>query len=292
MAQEYKITLIVKQAAVQPFADALDAMAVAIAAFEIVPGGDWRVEAYLVEEPQAADVAAALATAAAGQGFPVPAFEIEALPQTDWLAENRRAFPAQTIGRFFIHGSHFEGPPPAGSIPLLLDAATAFGSGEHETTRGCLIAIDRIGKRGRPKKPLDVGCGSGILALAMAKRYRRKVIASDLDRESVRVARENMRLNREAAWVRVEHGAGYRLPVIGRNRPFDLIVANILARPLCQLSKDLKRHLAKDGLVILSGLLESQETMVLAAHRRQGLRLVNRQRRKGWSTLLLAAHRR
>ncbi|GFZ95356.1 ribosomal protein L11 methyltransferase [Elstera cyanobacteriorum] len=291
MAQEYKITLIVKQAAVQPFADALDEMAVAIAAFEIVPGGDWRVEAYAIEEPDAVIVETALKAAGDAHGLTVPKFEIEALPQTDWLAENRRAFPAQTIGRFFIHGSHFEGLAPSGSIPLLLDAATAFGSGEHETTRGCLIAIDRIGKVRRPKKPLDVGCGSGILALAMAKRYRRKVIASDLDRESVRVARENMRLNREAGWVRVEQGAGYRLPIIGRNKPFDLIVANILARPLCQLSKDLKRHLSKDGTVILSGLLENQETMVLAAHRRQGLRLVNRQRRKGWSTLTLAARR-
>lgn len=291
MAQEYKIILVVKETSVQPFADALDDLSVAIAAFEIVPGGDWRLEAYAIEEPEAATVAERLTLAATAHGLPLPKFEIEALPQTDWLAENRRSFPAQTIGRFFIHGSHFEGPPPSGSIPLLLDAATAFGSGEHETTRGCLIAIDRIGKQRRPKKPLDVGCGSGILALAMAKRYRRKVIASDLDRESVRVARENMRLNRESAWVRVEHGAGYRLPIIGRNKPYDLIVANILAKPLCQLSKDLKRHLSKDGTVILSGLLQAQETLVLSAHRRQGLRLVNRQRRKGWSTLTLAARR-
>lgn len=291
MAQEYKIILVVKETSVQPFADALDDLSVAIAAFEIVPGGDWRLEAYAIEEPESATVAERLTLAAVAYGLPQPKFEIEALPQTDWLAENRRSFPAQTIGRFFIHGSHFEGPPPSGAIPLLLDAATAFGSGEHETTRGCLIAIDRIGKQRRPKKPLDVGCGSGILALAMAKRYRRKVIASDLDRESVRVARENMHLNREKAWVRVEHGAGYRLPIIGRNKPYDLIVANILAKPLCQLAKDLKRHLSKDGTVILSGLLQAQETLVLSAHRRQGLRLVNRQRRKGWSTLVLAARR-
>lgn len=287
----YKIELVTKQAHVQAFGDELDDQAVAIAAFEIVPNGDWRLEAYTVDEPDAAAVADAVRRAAQTAGISAPAYHISPLPKVDWLAENRRNFPPQALGRFFIHGSHFEGKPPAGKVALLVDAATAFGSGEHETTRGCLIAIDRRIARRRVRRMVDVGCGSGILAIGAAKRMRRKVIASDLDPESVRVARENAALNGVAHLVRVEGGAGYQVPAIRKGKPFDMIVANILARPLCALSRDLKRHLARDGIAILSGLLVEQEAMVLAAHRRQGLFLDYRLRRQGWSTLVLKRKR-
>lgn len=276
-----------REAAIQVYGAALDELAVAIAAFEIVPGGDWRMEAYTVDAPEPEAVRAALAQGAAEAGLAMPDFHIAPLPPVDWLAENRRGFPPQGLGRFFIHGSHFEGRVPPGRIGMLLDAATAFGSGEHDTTRGCLQSIEELGKRRPPRRALDVGCGSAILAIGMAKLWRRPVLATDIDAESVRVARENARLNRVQTLITVEHANGYRHAEVRRRRPYDLIVANILARPLCKLSPDLARHLAPGGTAILSGLLNSQESQVLSAHRLQGLTLRSRVRRNGWSTLVL-----
>lgn len=279
--------MVAREAAIQAFGTALDEIAVAIAAFEIVPGGDWRLEAYCVDAPDDAAVSEAVAGACRALGIALVPHHIAPLPPVDWLAENRRGFPPQGLGRFFIHGSHFEGKVPPGRIGMLLDAATAFGSGEHDTTRGCLLALDALGKRRRIRRPLDVGCGSAILAIAMAKLWRGKVLATDIDPESVRVARENCRINGVARLIEVEVANGYRHPKVRRNRPYDLIVANILARPLCRLAPDLRRHLAPRGMVVLSGLLTGQEAQVLSAHRLQGLTLIGRLRRNGWSTLVL-----
>ncbi len=287
----YKIEFVCRQEAVQAFGLALDDFTVAVAAFEIIPGGDWRIEAYTIDEPDEALVQRALSEAvdamAPSTTRGIPAFHIAPLPAVDWLAENRRGFPPQIFGRFFIHGSHYEGKRPIGPIVLLLDAATAFGSGEHETTRGCLIAIGNLAKRQHIRRPLDIGCGSGILSLGMAKIWRVPVLASDIDAESVRVARINTRLNQAQNLVRVILGNGYKGRTVRRNKPYDLIVANILARPLVAMAGDLKGNLAPRGTAILSGLLVAQEAQVLAAHRRLGLVLSSRQRRSGWSTLVL-----
>jgi ribosomal protein L11 methyltransferase len=288
----WKIELVVRQSRVEAFSGALDEMAVAIAAFEIVPGGDWRIEAYLTDPPDADAVAAALRNSARSQGVATPEHHIAPLPPVDWLAENRRSFPALGIGRFYIHGSHLPPRPTPGRVQLLLDAATAFGSGEHATTRGCLIAIDRLSRIRKPgrrglRRPLDVGCGSGVLAIGLAKLTHRPVVASDLDPESVRVATANAHANGVASLVRVVAANGYRSRSIRAGRPYDLIVSNILAKPLCRLALDLKRHLAPGGYVILSGLLNAQETQVLNAHRRHGLALMSRWRSEGWSALIL-----
>src|SRR4051812_269737 len=163
----------------------------------------------------------------------MPVYHVQPLPPTDWLAQNRRDFPAQAIGRFFVYGSHHADGVPAGRHGLMVDAATAFGSGEHATTRGCLAALDRLAKRRRrPRRPLDLGCGSGILALGMAKAWRRPVRAADIDAESVRVARENAALNGVSQLVRIDRSDGYRAPLVHRGRPYDVIVSNILAQPL------------------------------------------------------------
>jgi ribosomal protein L11 methyltransferase len=281
----YKIEVITKRADVERWGAALDPIAIAIAAFEIVPGGDWRIEAYATEPPDDTAVRAALRTAADEAGVALPAYHIAPLPPIDWLAENRRSFPAQALGRFFIHGSHHDGRVPAGRIGLLLDAATAFGSGEHATTRGCLAALERAAKRGRIRRPLDLGCGSGILALAIAKLWRVTVRAADIDPESVRVTRENAAHNGVTRWVRAARSDGYRAALVRRGRPYDLIVSNILAQPLCQFAPALRRHLARGGVAVLSGLLVAQEAQVIAAHRRQGLALTRVTRSDGWSTL-------
>jgi ribosomal protein L11 methyltransferase len=176
---------------------------------------------------------------------------------------------------------------PAGRYGLLIVAATAFGSGEHDTTRLCLEALQELARQRRVRRPLDVGCGSGILSLAAALLWRVPVLGSDLDPESVRVARDNARLNRLRSLVTIVGGNGYGAPAIRRRAPFDLIVANILARPLCRLAPDLARHLEPGGVAILSGLLIEQEAQVAAAHRAQGLALVGRRRSRAWSALIL-----
>lgn len=287
----YKIELITRRDGVERWSAALDGFAAAIAAFEIVPGGDWRLEAYALEPPDPAAVEAALARAATEVGVAPPACHIQPLPPVDWLAQNRRDFPAQAIGRFFIHGAHHGAGVPAGRIGLKVDAATAFGSGEHATTRGCLAALDRLARRRRVKRPLDLGCGSGILALAIAKTWRTSVRAADIDPESVRVARANARLNGVARGLRIARSDGYRGLLVRRGAPYDLIVSNILAQPLARFAHELARALAPGGVAILSGLLVAQEAQVVAAHRRHGLALARRDRRDGWSTLELRRRR-
>ena len=242
-------------------AAALDELAGAVAAFEIhaEEGGHaalWRVEAYPREPVLDAAAEIRLALAAAGAGGRLIRLAEERLPERDWLSENRRAFPPQRVGRFLIHGSHWQGPVPASAIGIEIDAATAFGT------------------------------GSGILAIAAAKRLHRRVVAGDIDPEAVRVARHHARRNGLAGRVRVVRAAGYRSRVLRRSR-YDLILGNILARPLALMARDLKRAIMPGGAAVLAGLLRRQEAVVLAAHRAQGLSLERRLVIEGWSTLVL-----
>jgi ribosomal protein L11 methyltransferase len=275
-------------------AAALDELAGAVAAFEIRPADAqnaalWRVEAY----PRAPLLDTALdirlALLAAGAGGRLVRIVEERLPERDWLLENRRAFPPLQIGRFFVHGSHWQGPPPSGAIAIEIDAATAFGTGEHPSTRGCLLALDDLARR-RFRRPLDIGTGSGVLAIAAAKRLHRKVTAGDIDPGAVRVARHHARRNGLAGKVHVMRAAGYRSRGL-RRRDYDLVLANILARPLALMARDLKRALAPGGVAVLAGLLQRQEAQVLAAHRAQRLVLAHRIVIDGWSTLILRAGR-
>lgn len=264
---------------------------VSLSVFEAETVDLLAVEACATEPPDRAVLETALDVAAAAAGLPSPPIEIERLPATDWLTASYAAFPPLTIGRFHIHGSHDHGPVPAGKIGLCIDAATAFGSGEHPTTAGCLTAIDRLALKGRARQMLDMGCGTGILAFAMARRCGRPVMAADIDPESVRVARLNTRINRLQGKVRTILSAGYADPAIAAQGPYDLIVSNILARPLCRMAGDVRRHLAPGGVAILAGLLDRQEAQVLAAHRAWGLHLTARIRVGVWPTLILRAGR-
>jgi ribosomal protein L11 methyltransferase len=270
---------------------AFETVAGAVSAFETEPGGTWRVEAFADAPPDRAALAGAAAMAAlahgiAGEGL-LADLAIEKLAPRDWVAENQQAFAPLRAGRYFIHGSHHRGRVPAGAVGLVIDAATAFGTGEHATTRGCLLALDALAKRRRMRKPLDVGTGTGVLAMAAAKTWHCTVLASDIDAGSVAVARWNVRVNGLGRLVRVLHGNGYRVRAIGARRPFELILANILARPLAAMAGDLARHLAPGGIAVLSGLLARQAPVVTAAHRAHGLRLLRRIEIAGWTTLLL-----
>jgi ribosomal protein L11 methyltransferase len=248
----------------------------------------WLLEGFARQAPDRVALETALALATACLGMAPPSLQIEQIPDTDWVLANLRDFPPIAAGRFYVHGSHYEGKPPAGRIALKVDAGAAFGSGEHATTRGCLLAIDGLLRRRRFRHPLDLGCGSGILAMALAKAAHVPVMAADIDPTAVAVARRNAAQNGVRPLLSAVVSPGYRHPAIRRHRPYDLIVANILARPLVAMAADLSRHLAKDGYAVLSGLLVRQERQVLAAHRLQGLSLVARLRVQGWSTLVLS----
>jgi ribosomal protein L11 methyltransferase len=265
-------------------AAALGTECAAVSAFEAAPNGQWQVEGFAVARPERAVVEAALALAWVERGAPAPVPLIERVAPRDWLAENQASFVPLVAGRYFIHGSHFRGGAPAGRLALTIDAATAFGTGEHATTRGCLLALDHFARRRRARCVLDMGTGTGILAIAAAKTWRRRVRARDIDREAVRVAARNAAVNGVGALVDARRGDGYR----GLPRGFDLVLANILARPLALMAPDLARALAPGGVAVLSGLLARQERAVLTAHRAQRLRLLRRFRIEGWHTLVLA----
>ena len=267
----------------------LDELAAAVSAFETTPE-EWRVEAYPPSPVLIPALAAQLALAAVAAGGTLLELGEEKLEDRDWLAENQLRFPPLRIGRFFVYGSHHRGRVPSGAIRIMLDAATAFGTGEHPSTRGCLIALEYLTGRRRFRYPLDIGTGTGILSIAAAKLLHRKVLASDIDRGAVGVARHNLARNGVAQLVRVRRAPGYRDRAIGKPR-HDLVLSNILARPLALMARDLARTLTPGGRAVLSGLLRRQEPIVLAPHRGRGIVLERRLVIDGWSTLVLRARR-
>jgi ribosomal protein L11 methyltransferase len=258
----------------------------AVSFFEERNGGPWRVEGFAREKPDRGPLLARLALAWLGFAGAAPEPHWEKLPRQDWVGINQASFPPLAVGRFFIHGSHFTSRVPPGRIAIEIDAATAFGTGEHATTRGCLRVLDAMGRRA-PRPILDMGTGTGILAMAAAKRWRRRVTARDIDPESVRVAAHNARHNGVAPFIAVSRSAGYRDRGVAKRRPYALVFANVLARPLERMAHDLSRALAPGGIAVLSGLLGYQEAGVLAAHRLVGLHLKQRIVIDGWSTLIV-----
>ena len=246
----------------------------------------WRLEGVKPVGRGDAEFATALIVAALVTGLDAPSLERRPTEAGGWLARTRSAFPEQRVGRrFAIRGTHLPPGHAAGCITLVLDAGVAFGSGEHASTRGCLRALEQIAHR-RPVRVLDLGCGSGILAMAAARLLHCRVLATDIDRLSVRVARHNAVLNGLRNRVRVRVAAGWQPPARS-GAPYDLVFANILARPLCAMAGSLATALVPGGTAILSGLLARQARMVLAAHRRAGLTLDSALQDGTWTTLVL-----
>lgn len=209
-------------------------------------------------------------------------------PNDGWLARVHAAFPEQKIGRrFAVRGTHLPAGHGHGRVVLRIDAGLAFGSGEHGSTRGCLRALEHVARGGRKQHMLDVGCGSGILAMGGAALFRRAVLAVDIDPWSVRVTRENARANRLHRRIRPLLGSGTQHRLVAAGAPYDLIFANILARPLCRMAHGIAAVCAPRGHVILAGLLHSQARMVLAAYRAQGVIKILSIQEGPWTTLLL-----
>lgn len=254
----------------------------------------WQIDLLFRDPPEPGALEAEIRPACAAVGAVLVSLDVAPLPATDWVGATTLHLPPIVAGRFVAHGAHARNDLPVGKVPVQIDAGLAFGSGEHATTHACLVAIDRLARRRRFRRVLDLGCGSGVLAIAAARCWPAETIAVDNDPIAVRVAAENARINGVAERIRVVLADGYRHPLVRRRRPFDLILANILADPLIELAPALRRHLAPGGHAVLSGLLDRQAPAVLAAHARQGLRLAARLDRGPWTTFVLRAprHRR
>ena len=250
------------------------------------------MEGYSDTPPDEGLLSAAIKGAAKVAGITAPDVTVEQIKDRDWVAENLKQFPPISIGRFYIYGAHVDGSSPASAIALRIDQSVAFGTGSHATTAGCLLAIGDIAKSKKPKRVLDMGTGSGILALAMANLWRIPVVACDIDEKAVAVARTNASLNSLGAYIKTGAGNGYMALKNGNlkkqaQKKFDLITANILARPLAGMAPDLTNALLPGGRAVLSGLIIRDEKMVLNAHRRHGLYLEKRIVIDGWLTLVL-----
>ena len=239
----------------------------------------WRIDAFPTTGAEARGLRRVLA------GFAALRVTSEALADADWLAMALSGLPPVRAGRFFVYGMHDRGRTPPNAVNLRIEAGAAFGTGHHGTTVGCLLAYDQLLKARRFARVLDVGAGTGVLAIAAARTGSRTAVGTDIDRVSVRIARENARVNRAKARFVHASGLGHRL--VRRSSPYDLVFANILARPLVSLSSDIKGALKPGGLTILSGLLRTQERFVRAAYLSRGYRLKRRIHRDAWATLVL-----
>ena len=309
-------------------AESLDPEEVACAAFE-VEGARWRVEIYFRQAPDESAVRALVAIAAGEES--ARALEFETVTPQDWVSTSLAGLQPVQAGRFIVHGAHDRARVPPSRIGIEIEAALAFGTGHHGTTRGCLLALDMLSERwrkktlsypppargrsvsvtsrvgvigrrnprpaafsghpplfkGRDKRILDIGTGSGVLAIAAAKTFRTHVLATDIDPRATASARENMRLNHTGAFVEVICAAGVSGLRVKRRAPYDLIFANILLGPLQRMAAPLSRLLGPNGHVVLSGLLPAHANAALAAYRAQGLTLERRIPLDGWMTLVL-----
>ncbi len=253
-------------------------------------GTHWRMEILFAEKPAMDEINQIIENGFKGAGLPPPGISWDRVEARDWVAESQKLLPPIEAGRFFVYGSHDQEKLPDGKIGLEIEAGPAFGTGQHETTKGCLVALDRAFREGfKPKNALDLGCGSGILALAIAKLWPDGVIiGSDIDPISVETAIENARKNHELR-IRFLAADGLDSPEIAQAQPFDLIVSNILAGPLIAFAPAIWTVAQPGGMVILSGLMRNQESETLAAYQQQGFQHIRSDHDGEWVMLTLQA---
>lgn len=263
---------------------------VAVTSYEVPQPGvaispQWRIQVLFDAPPDENEWRGRMSEIADGLGIGSPVVTFSHVPAQDWVRHTNRLNAPIQAGRFFMHGAHDAGAAPPGSLSLLLDAGLAFGTGRAPSTYGCLLAIDQISRIRPPRRMLDMGTGSGVLAMAAAKAGARQVLAADIDPVAVGVTRENVRLN----------GLAGRVTALVASRPddprlngsYDLVVANILAEPLCRMATGLARLVGQGGHLVLSGLLAREERLIVARYRATGLRLQRRIAREGWHTLVM-----
>jgi ribosomal protein L11 methyltransferase len=268
-------------------AESLDPAETACAAFER-PDKSWQVDIHFRKRAALSELRAVVAQACgpkvAGK------IRVETIAPRDWVKESLEGLKPVTAGRFIVHGAHDRARVPGHCIGIEIEAATAFGTGHHGTTRGCLLALDALARRRqRPRHILDLGTGSGVLAIAAAKLFRVPVLAIDIDPRAVANARANARRNGVGALVTAVHAAGLNAPQVIARAPFDLAMANILLRPLQRLAAPMARQLMPNARMVLSGILASQSNAALAAYRSQGMVLDRSFTLDGWVTPVMVA---
>ncbi|MBO9435619.1 50S ribosomal protein L11 methyltransferase [Ruegeria sp. R13_0] len=262
----------------------LDPEPTGVGVFEVEDGsGLWEVGGYFTEAP---DETALAVLAAAFEAKP---FVVSELPETDWVAHVRRELAPVEAGRFFVYGSHDADKLPEGCIPLLIEAAMAFGTGHHGTTLGCLKALDQLLDEGfSASKVADIGCGTAVLAMAAARVWEGDIIASDIDQVAVDVAEANLKANGMSGQVHCVEAAGFDHPDLNAHAPYDLIFANILKGPLVALSPEISANLRAGGYAILSGILNEQADDVVNVYSQNGFNLHRRGEIGEWTTLILS----
>ena len=251
--------------------------------FEIEDGSDrWEVGVYFTEAPD--EITLALLAAAHG----AQPFAVSELPEVDWVAHVRRELTPVEAGRFFVHGAHDADRVPEGAESLCIEAAMAFGTGHHDTTRGCLLALDRLLTAGEtPQRVADIGCGTAVLAMAAARVLPGLALASDIDPVAVETAQANVLANGLDGRVECVMAEGFSHPLLHDAGPYELIFANILKQPLIDLAPEMARHLAPGGRAILSGILTGQADDVAAAYAAAGVPLIRRDDLGDWATLVV-----
>ena len=233
------------------------------------------VEALYTDEPDAAYLSRITGMA----------ITVALLPDQDWIKLSQEGLPPVRAGRFFVYGAHDAGTVPHGVIPMKIEAGLAFGTGHHETTALCLAVLSELANKRAFRNVLDLGCGTGLLAIGAAKLWKRSVLASDIDPVAVDVTRDNARANGVGPLVRAVTADGLTNPILGGGAPYDLLIANILAGPLTQLAPSIIKALAPGAMLVLSGLLRNQEALVTSFYR--DLRFIGRRRDGPWSALVL-----
>ena len=256
----------------------------AIAAFARSEGR-WDVTVHFADPPDE-DSVRDLVGLAAGDAV-VQSLVFDTVEAKDWVKQSLEGLAPVAAGRFVVHGQHDRAKVPPNKLGIEIEAALAFGTGHHGTTRGCLLLLDQVLRSHRPRRVLDLGSGSGVLAIAAAKALRRRVLASDIDPLAAKVAGDNARLNGVGNLVEAICATGFSAPQFKARAPFDLVLANILAGPLRQLATPMAARLAPSAMVILSGLLPHQCGGVVAAYRARNLVLLQELRIEGWSSLLM-----
>jgi len=255
-----------------------------IAAFEGA-SGRWEIALHFAQAPDETSIRELVAIAAGSDV--ARGINFDTVEAKDWVKATLEELVPVRAGRFIVHGRHDRAKVPPNKLGIEIEAALAFGTGHHGTTRGCLLLLDHVLKARQPKRVLDLGSGTGVLAIAAAKALHGAVLASDIDPPSGQVARDNARLNHVGNLLQTVRATGFSAPQFKKHGPFDLVLANILANPLRQMATPMTRHLAPSALLILSGLLPSQASGVIAASRARGLVLLRQLQIEGWSSVLM-----
>ena len=272
---------------IEIFEAAFEEISIATASFEIETTPRWRFTVYVPKEVPRGELEKKLQSTESYAGLFLLVKTIRPVAARDWVAEYQKDMRPIKVGSYYISGSHVSDPTPLGCVSVKIDAGLAFGTGSHETTQSCLEAMEEICGDQLPFNTLDLGTGSGILAIALAKRHKVPVFASDQDHVAIRVARENAALNGVGKYIKFFKSDGFQNPELLSNAPFELIIANIVSKPLISLAEDIANATSTNGKVVLSGILVSQAEVVIDTFRDRGLVLIKKIIKADWETVVL-----